>query len=276
MDFDLIQTILSLLGGGGLIGGGTLLLNKFTNRINVKLIKNIDDPDIDDFIELYEEVLDENIRITPDEIKRFVGNHLKIKSDTLCDFLFICKQGKELIGFLKVIYCNKTKILFIAYLGIDKKHNKARNIATNALLNHLSKYISSKLCECKAIFFEVEMPSDYTKKSKAMGRLRLFKSVSERLMFNCYQLEINYIQPEMPKDVGSTNEETTKLLFIPRDKKRITQIEKEELLKYLEFIYLKIYGRTYDDQELHQLYAMYLKDLLLKYENELPPKINLK
>jgi hypothetical protein len=229
ISFDLIQTILSLLGGSGLLGGGTYLLNRYRNRIKVKLVSKINDPDLDDFIELYEDVLDENIRITPEEIKRFVGKHEPECNSTLCDFLFFCKRDDSLLGFLKTIYCHQTKILFIAYLGIDKTSDIARKHATNSMLSYLAKFIKKKLKDCEVVFFEVEQPKENAKKSKAIARLRLFRSAAERLKLFGHQISFNYVQPEMPTDVGSTSEEKTVLVFIPRNSPRKTQISKDDL-----------------------------------------------
>lgn len=275
LDYEFIQTVLAALGGGGLFGASGYLLKRHFNRITVKLISEVDDEDLDDFIELYEEVIDENTRITPEEIKRFIGNHLPTHYSTLSDYIFLCKQGNHLIGFLKAIYCHESKLLFIAYLGIDKNHDKARKLASSALLLSLTKYIKKNLNECKAVFFEVEMPKDASKKTRSLSRLRLFKLATSRLKLNCYQVGINYIQPEMPTDVGSTKEENTILLFVPLNSKNITELKKEDVLFYLNFIYFKIYGRTYNDDELQQLNKIYLSGLLEKFEKELPLTIKL-
>lgn len=276
LDLNLIQTIFTVLGGG-LIGGTTYIWNKYINQVSVKLIKDPNDSDIESFITLYEEIIDENIRITPDEIIKFIGNHTPTDESMLCDYLFICKKEKEVIGFLKIIYCWNREYLFIAYLGSSKIKNQSSKIASNALLLHLVKYIKKNFKSCRAIFFEVELSNIPSKRSKGLAKLRLFRYTTNNLKFPCYQVLFNYIQPEMPTDGGATKEETNALLFIPLGYSLIRndKISKNELLDFIDFIYLDIYGRVYDDNELNEVNKMYLNDLLGKYKAELPEYIKI-
>ncbi len=273
INFDLIQTILALLGGSGLLGGGTYLFNKFKGRIIVKLVTKQNDPDIDDFILLYDEVIEENTRITPEEIIRFIGCHEPTTERSVCDYLFLCKKDGNLIGFLKAIYCVQKKTLFIAYLGIDKESEEARKQATFSLYYELHKLMKKKLKDCKAVVFEVET----SKLIKSNAKLRLFKNAAERFKFPCYRFDIDYFQPEMPSDSGSISKEQTALMFIPLgglpNAKR--EIDKPTMLYYLDFIYTKIYARVYDDSEMNQVYKMYLGDLIKEYDRNLPAKIKL-
>lgn len=273
MDLTLIQTILSLLGGSGLVGAGTFFYNKFRKRIIVKLVKDKHDTDLDDFILLYDEIIEDNIRIAPEEIIKFIGCHKPTPETTVCDYLFLCKKEGKVIGFLKTIYCVEKGILFIAYLGIDKQNEQARKQATFSLYYKLRKLIKSKLKNCKAIIFEVEA----SKLAKSNAKQRLFKNAVERFSFPCFRFDIEYFQPEMPSDEGSTQKEKTALLLVPLKKELSAkkEIDKQTMLDYLDFIYNKIYARTYDDRELNQVYKMYLDDLIKEYERTLPDKIKL-
>ena len=275
LDFNLIQTIASLLGGSGIIGGGTYLFNRHKKRIIVKFVTKADDLDIDDFIILYDEVIEDNTRITPDEITKFIGNHNPTAKIKLCDYLYLCIKEKKIIGFLKFMYCHNENYLFIAYLGIDKKTNQARREATTALYSKLKKLLKKKFKNCKAIFFEVEHSAD--KKSTCMAKLRLFKNATKRFKLPCYKFDINYAQPEIPSDKGSLHQERTELVFVPlgRNLNRYKTVSKELMLEYLGFIYQKIYARVYDDRELNLLYQNYLAELLQKHKNELPEIITL-
>lgn len=274
LDFDLIQTLLALIGGSGLVGIGTYLVNRFTGRIVVKLVTKLDDPDIDDFILLYDKVIDENTRITPEEITRFIGCHTPANGRTVCDYLFLCKKNGSLIGFLKAIYCVEKKTLFIAYLGIDKENEAARKEATLSLYYKLQKLLKKELKDCKAVVFEVET----SKLTKSNAKLRLFKNAAERLKFPCFRFDIDYFQPEMPSDAGSISKEQTALMFIPIGNNSVIkrEIDKQTMLDYLDFIYTRIYARVYDDKELNQVYKMYLDDLIKEYDKNLPDKIKLK
>ena len=270
-DLDIIQTVLAVLGGSGVLGGGKHLYNYQRKKTKCKLITKREDINLDDFILLYDEVIEDNTRISPEEILKFIGNHKQSDKIKVCDYLYLCIKERKLIGFLKFIYCYKQNYLFIAYLGIDKKNGIARQEASIALYSKLKKMLKKKFKHCKGIFFEVE--SSRTK--GGVAKMRLFKNAANRNKFECYKIGINYIQPEMPTDKGSINPEKAELLFIPlgANKNRHTTIHKELVLEYLTFIYKKIYGRVYDDKELNFLYQNYLSELLNDYRNNLPTKI---
>jgi hypothetical protein len=279
----LIQTLLGLLGGGGLIGSVGYTYRKISRRVYVKLVTDQNDPDIDNFVELYNEVIDECARIAPEEIIKFIGNHEPKLGSTLCDYLFLCKSGKKLLGFLKVIYCTESNFLFVAYLGIDKSIDEARKEAVNCLFSHLAKFIEKRLKVCRAIFFEIALQDKQSNLSRN-ARIRTFKAAVERLQLPCYQVGIDYIQPEMPSDCGSIEEEQTTLLYALFDYQKIGSrlnlrdkfIDKRELMQSLNFIYMKIYSRVYDeDNELNQVYRAYLSDIMRKYEQVLPQRIPL-
>jgi hypothetical protein len=279
----LIQTLLAVLGGGGVVGTASYVFRKIRSRVYVKLVSDKSDPDIDSFVELYNEVIDECARIAPEEIIKFIGNHEPEPGLPLCDYLFLCKSGEQLLGFLKVIYCTENNFLFIAYLGIDKSIGQARKKAVNCLFSHLGRFIEKSLNDCKAILFEVALQEKQSRLSPT-AKIRAFKTSVERLNLPCYQVGINYIQPEMPTDCGSLEEEQTTLLYTLFNQwkpsgslsLRTKYIQKADLMRFLEFIYMRIYGRVYsDDPELNQVYRDYLSDLINKYDSELPSRIAL-
>ena len=276
LDLDLIQTILTALGGSGAIGGGTWAFNYFRKKIKVKLVSNPNDVLIDDFILLYDEVIEENTRILPEEITKFIGNSKPTEKVKLCDYLYFCTKEKKLIGFLKFMYCHKENYLFIAYLGIDKKNEIARQEASIALYGKLQKLLKKDFKNCKAIFFEVENSTNGQTSCKA--KKRLFKNATSRFNLPFYIFDFDYVQPEMPSDNQSIMEEKSELMFVPlgRNLNRHTSVSKESMLEYLHFIYQKIYGRVHEDRDLNTIYQNYLDELLNKYEQTLPNKILLK
>jgi hypothetical protein len=272
-DYNLIQTVIGILGGSGIIGGLTFFIRSFRQRIYVKLVTKKNDSDLDDFILLYDEVIEENTRITPEEILRFIGCHKPVENITVCDYLFLCKKERQVIGFLKAMYCIEKNMLFIAYLGIKKDSGVARKLAALRLYKKIRKLVISKHKGCKVVIFEVEG----SKSTKSNAKLRLFKNAAERYGNKCYQFDINYLQPEIPSDKGSIQKEETALMFIPIDCEFTLNkyIDKTILLNYLDFIYNKIYSRVYIDNDLNQVYKSYLTDLLNEYVKTLPEKIRL-
>lgn len=273
IDLNILQVLLSLLGGGGLLGASTYLYKRFKQRVIVKLVKNSNDTDLDDFILLYDDVIEENTRITPDEIMRFIGCHKPNKGITICDYLFLCKKESVVIGFLKALYCVEKKILFIAYLGIHKGNEIARKQAALSLYKKVKRLLKGKYKGCKSIIFEVET----TQITKSNAKLRLFKNAAQRYKFKCYRFDINYCQPEIPTDTGYIPGEQTALMLIPFECEISTKLEidKETMISYLDFLYSKIYGRVYADTDLNQVYKSYLNDLLNEYKQKLPEKIKL-
>jgi len=268
---ELIGILISLLGGGGIIGFITNFLKK---RITYKKIKSKNDKDIIPFIHLYQNVIDEHIRIRSEELIKFINRPVL---DGLDDNLLIWKKAGKIVSFVKFIYLEDIDAVFLAYFGYDKTDNEIRQISSEFMVNDFLVYIKKKYKRCKYVFFEAEShrTSILLKQKKQYGLLKLFKMMIAKMGMDLYEIDFDYLQPEMP-DIydGFVREVPMSLAFIPiRFEKKY--IHKDDLLKLLEILYLKIYSRTYENDEFYELYLDYLREILIKYEGRLASVIKL-
>lgn len=84
----------------------------------VKEIKKITDRDIERFVELYNERIDESLRICVEEILQFVGQP---SNSSIQHHLYLCKKIDKPVGFMKFMISKEHKYIFVAYVAIDKK-----------------------------------------------------------------------------------------------------------------------------------------------------------
>jgi|GEM_PF-2613508 len=267
---------------------GTLIYDyiKQNTSVRVKVIKKSSDKDIEGFVDLYNKLINEDIRIDPAEIISWIDEDRalrKVKTHNYLHYLLVGKLSGEVVSFLKVMYCTDSKYLFIAYYGIDTENEKARRLAAPAMIKGLSKLIMAEMKDCKGIVLEVQAPSpkiDFQENNERKARIRLFKETAKRLNYRMYEVGIDYLQPQM--DINSEDEfEEEKMILlyapvndtVPYNKK----ISKDKVLEILNFIYLQIYRPTFrHDPEKDFAYQVYLNSLLRDYEANLPQSISLK
>lgn len=267
-----------------------IIADKYFNRIYVKLIRRSTDHDVNNFIDLYESRIHENIRISPEEIVVWIEEEKlahKQKNSEYSEYfhyLYVCKIGKKVAGFLKAMYHSKSKMMFIAYFGINKSMQDARRVASLMMLKKLNHLILNKRKDCRAIIFEIEdfqyvgegVSQEEIEQRKA--RLRLFKELSRRAGYTTYQVDIDYLQPKMTFDENDT-EERMLLLYTPIERMESDKptINKKIVIDILYFIFMQIYLPTFrHDKVKQQKYHSYLSSLLNKYMISLPEEIALK
>lgn len=255
-------------------------------RVKVKLVKKSNDRDLEEFVDVYNKLIGENIRIDPTEIIRWVDEDRalrKLKTHSYLHYLFLGKLGGNVVSFLKTMYHKDTHYMFIAYYGIDTSVDRARRLAAPAMMESLAKLIKTELKNCKAVICEVE-PLDpnqsETENTQRKARIRLFKETARRMNFAMYEIGVDYWQPQMeiPED-GSFSGERSLLLYAPLDDsiRHNKKISKEKMLDILRFIYLQIYRPTFrHDPEKDISYQVYLNTILQYYEENLPTEIPLK
>ena len=206
----------------------------------VKEIKKITDRDIERFVELYNERIDESLRICVEEILQFVGQP---SNSSIQHHLYLCKKIDKPVGFMKFMISKEHKYIFVAYVAIDKKDKTALEYGTKKLNKKLvRKYFNKNNATC--IITEVEEADNGSHRS-AMSLLvsRYAKSFGKK----CYYVDIPYIQPHMPDDHSKqTEEQLLALLYIPYYEKVNNCMPKAELLSILESIYFDIYAPSCD------------------------------
>jgi len=283
--FDLIITIAT--------GVTTAVVSKLiydyikSKRIRIKEIKSSKDPDLNGFLDLYNTLINDEIRIDASEIIRWIDEDQvlrKTKSHKYYHYLFVGKLGKEIVSFIKFMYRTDSKYLFIAYYGVNTNIEQARLFAAPLMMRTLLHLLQKELKDCKAVLCEVQKPQawlDQAENNKRKARLRLFKETARMLNFRLFEIDFEYLQPEMEIEPNQqpSSEESMILLYAPiRDEIPLSrQLPKEKLLEILAFIYLQIYRPTYrNEPEKDLIYQSYLNSLLELYKDVLPDYIPLR
>ena len=260
---------------------------KSRDKVTVKLITKSTDKDVESFVELYNQLFDESVRIDASEIICWIDEDCalrRIPSHTYYHYLLVCKLRGQVVGFIKLMYELKSKYAFIAYYGIDTSTGKARRVAAPALLKSMKQLIDKEMKECKAVLFELQAPDpslDVKENRERRARIRLFKEEAKRQNFMVYELKFDYFQPLMEvsyEDEDSVSEECLVLMYIPiKDPNPIPKkLSASKVLEILHFIYLQIYRPTFRHDPIQDgIYQTYLNGLLDLYKTELPDTIDL-
>lgn len=261
-----------------------LIKEKWQNRIRIKQIKKSTDKDLYKFYDLYENVFSEDVRISSEQFAHWIDIDKKNGgSKPVSHYHFVCKRGSSVIGFLKAIYSWEYHLLFIAYYAIDKKDVQAREIASTTMIKHLEKFLKKKLPTCKGIIFEVEtVDSKKTEEvnTERKARIRLFKTAVKSRGHCAYEIDCNYIQPQIKIDELDTSSDLPLVLMyisLYKDCSVNLKLNKTEVIDIIHFIYFNIYlpyftysGENFEKQETKLL------TLLDKYHKKLPIRVPLK
>lgn len=237
----------------------------------IKEIKKQSDNDIEQFVELYNERIDESIKICVEEILQYVG---RPAHNSMEHHLYICKKINKTVGFIKFMIAKELKYIFIAYVAIDKTDKTANKYAAKLFSKKLAKkYFKPRIATC--IVIEIEQADNGSFKTGLSQRIARY---AELVGKKSYYIDMPYIQPQMPDDRSHMTTDTfLSLLYIPFYAKENNYIAKTDLLKIIESIYLDIYapscapsaGRNCD------VYNEYLATTLSMYYNDLGDYIKL-
>ncbi len=263
---------------------GNYIRDQWKIRLRIKRIKNSKDKDLYKFYDLYESVFREEVRISSEQFANWIdidNQHADIK--TVSHYHFVCKRGSAVVGFLKVIYSWEYHLLFIAYYAIDKKDLKARELASATMIEYIEKILKKKFSKCKGIIFEVEdIDASKTEEvnNERKARIRLFKSSTKSRGHCAYEIDCNYIQPQIKIDNRDTTADLPLVLMyvsLYKDCSITLNLNKTEVVDIIYFIYFNIYlpyfihcGEDALKSENHLL------ELLDTYHKELPMKVSLK
>ncbi len=237
----------------------------------VKEIKNMTEPEVEEFKNLYNSKIKKELKICSEEILRFLE---KREGESVEHHLYICKKFKKTIGFIKFMYSEQCECVFIAYVGIDKDDALARQYALKLMLKKIyNKYFKKK--RAKIIITEVERSSNGKYKT---GLVKSVSRYSKSFKKSCYILEFDYIQPIMPDEqFENTNEIVLSLVYIPAYSLSNKIISKDEILKIIEMIYFEIYYPSCNEVKLPNCnsYNIYLENIIETYKKTLPSYIKL-
>lgn len=229
----------------------------------VKEIRRITDNDVEQFKRLYNERIDQSLRICVEEILHFVDRK---PISSIEHHLYVCKKIHKTVGFMKFMISKEHKYIFVAYVAIDNSDKAALEYGMKILNKKLAKkYFNPQTATC--ILTEIKEAENGAYRN-AMSLLvsRYARSLGKK----CYFVDIPYIQPQMSDDNSEpTAEEFLSLLYIPYYEKATNFIPKGEIVSIIESIYFDIYSPSCDpslgcNQE---AYNEYLAKILALYRD---------
>ena len=227
-----IETILAI--ATAVTTASYFLYNRYNKRNYIKRIRSKDDPDIEELVEVYEKIIDSNVKI--DQQCLILGLEV-FKDYNLRDYLFVAKSAKKIIGFTDATMDLDRNFLFVSYFGIDKSNKIARENTSIRMASYLLKYITKKHRGINGIFFEVESPlNDISNSVRLSARIKTFKNLFKKIDFDAWEIDYDFIQPQISNSDGLIlDEQKTRLMYVPFDKTSITtHIDKAIILKLLE------------------------------------------
>lgn len=228
-----------------------------SHHLKVKEIKKNLDPDIEGFKTFYNDKIEESIRINPEDILKFVGRQ---GTSTIEHHLYICKIKDKIVGFIKFMVSKEHKLIFVAYIAIDKNDPVAnKQCAIKMIKKMKKKYFKPNIASHIVTEIEEGGPRPY-KTSLSQVIHRYSKE------FNCYDFYIDslYIQPQMPgTDTAAVKDKFMSLIYISREALENKIMSKAKFLEIIEFIYFNIYGPSCNSvKDDCTKYNAYLRELL--------------
>lgn len=254
---------------------------KRPHSIEIKHIRNVDDPDLTAALALYDErIEDTNQKDGQDDIVRWLkeskskGERARLRED----FLVATRDGR-VVGGLYAQYYSNWRLLFVSYLFVRK--GVAKDLE-GTIAFHLVKYLRNlmgrKMKKCQGVLFEVEPKEDDRKgRANKNGRINLFRSMANQLGLKARQLEVNYLQPKLSLWDGTSEERRLVLLYVRLKEFPLTEwVPRDEVKRILSFVYEDLYGDCYMDSERkNQEYRDYLRNLYSKVTKDLPEQVPL-
>ncbi len=247
---------------------GKISKNNSGKRLTVKEIKAINDRDIESFITLYNSRIEENIRISAEQIVEFIDPN---PCDGVNHHLYVCKRDDTILGFVKIIVVPKDDYLFIAYIAVDDKDQVAVKYGVQLMMKYIIKHHITCKNGVKNLYTEI--------KKSANGRhiTGLAKIIARRAKengLNAYVFDMDYIEPNMPNDeFALIPEQILSLIWIPWCQYNKSHISKTALLNIIKSIYLNIYVPSCKLTCNCFEYSTYINNLMAKYKSTLPNKI---
>lgn len=239
--------------------------------LRVKELKKGTDPEIEEFINLYNLRIKENLRICAEEILQFIERR---EGEVVEHHLYVCKKLSKTVGFIKFMYSEQHKYVFIAYTAIDKEDSVARQYAFNLMLRKIyKKYLKTK--KATMILTEIERG---TKGNYKTGLAKLISRYAKKFKKQSYIIKFDYLQPSMPDDeYGDVSEEILSLVYIPMYTMANMKMPKNELLSILQTIYFEIYYPSCNEITACDCndYNSYLESIMDIYKSDLPEYIDL-
>lgn len=221
----------------GAFKGSVWIAEHRSKRVHVLRAKSIDDRSFRLFHALYEKLIDVSIRVEIEQIERAIKDQ---KSSEIKHSLLYCVSKGELLGFCQVFYSASKKLAFISYLGIDSQKNTTEVDASLALCTKVGKLLKRELGKNYVVLFEVDCPRAPSippeEAARRRAKIKRFKRLGKTKRSGTFEIDFQYVQPEVPNENPLTNEHAMRLLAVVQ--KSISDqkgIHRDELATWLRF-----------------------------------------
>lgn len=237
----------------------------------VKEVKKNVGPEAEEFKKLYNDRVKDNLKICAEEILHFINMRSKREIE---HHLYVCKKFNKTIGFIKFMYSEYFRYIFIAYAAIDNEDKVANKYGATLMLKKINKkYFNTN--KAYVLLTEIERPQNG---GYLNGMIKLISRYAKKNNKRAYICDFEYFQLAMPDDdFFCSNEELLTLVYIPKNIMECDRISKDDLIRIIHFIYFEIYYPSCKNikPQGYENYESYIDDIIQMYRETLPDYIKL-
>lgn len=228
---------------------GQLAYDHLSSRITVKILRRSRGHLAREFVDIYTELIDENDRISPERILRFLDipgrspksaralrRAFKSPPTSTRHILLVARRKTECVGFLKAVICPGGEVILLAYLGA-----RARG-ASSKLIDTLDKLVRSCIPSARWLVFEMTVDQARRHESK----YRLFREYARLRHYQMFRWD-EYLQPDMEFEDPANTREDAAVLGVIRLTNRDDPLRRDELRVIIPALYRSVYAETFDD-----------------------------
>lgn len=255
--------------GGMFIGAVNALFRRVRDRLKVELVTSSSDRLMENFLNLYQELFEEDSRTASSEIIDWVdgkGNQFGIEYKA-----YVATVGSAAIGIGIAMADPQKRMIFVPYMGLSDEANKWG--MSEKVIKKFLKAIS-KTVNYKYIILELDHPSLCSRSEKEFqrrcARIRRFEAYCMKLGVPLYFSNFEYLRPSYHTDADDKGMEKMVLGVICRPNRNFW-FSREEVMGILNFLYLNIYNNCLWREASTQLSdASSIADQLNNYAQNLP------
>jgi hypothetical protein len=264
----------TLLGAFALLVQGTYWLSRrWMRRIVVRKVTDPADPDLDSALDLYEDRLDENVRDSREDIRRWIGEGSYGRGTgpgtlTILVYLAACRGRPH--AFFYGEHYHAQRLLLVSYIvarGTREGEQGVRRIA-----KVLAK--AMRRGGCRGIVFELAQTPGPSKDA-SQARWRDFQRLVRPFGVQLARLEIPYVQPCLSLWDPSLKEEPQHLMYGSFQQPHpTTGLPKATVVSVLHTVYNGWYAGSFEDDMKQNLeYRAYVRALFDRLVAELPDPV---
>jgi hypothetical protein len=240
-------------------------------------------------VQLYTELIDEDERLDPDRLRRWLGTDRSPRSIRILErlarektartyhVLLFARYAGRVVGFLKCVFAPAARVMFVAYVGAAQVEGFPRGSVMAALASFGQRMLRRMGESCRWVVFEVTCENRPPRRVEA--RCRLFRDYASIMGLRAYRVDMPFRQPDLdPLHKGLPQEREARLFVIPlwEGGGILKAIPQSSVATIVSTVYMDIYGETFEDfDEVHSQYRRYLRQLYERVISTLPERVPL-